>query len=340
MPKKIFAALMGLLLLMAVVAGCGQRDVAATVNGEEISLEKYNKRVADVKKNFEQQGIDLSSEQGKEMEQTIKARVLDSMIEEVLILQQAEEKGVMPENKEIDDQLQQIKDTYQTDEEYQKALKELNTTEEELREVITINLAGNNLYQKVTADVKEINIEQAREYYQQNKEQFSEPEQLNVRHILFFVNEGDNPSIPVKRSGADAKKLAEQVIADLNQGADFAELAKEKSEDTGSKGEGGTYIFAPEAGLTDPDFTKAAEALAVGQYTKEPVKSQFGYHVIKLEQQIPAKQSAFEEVKESIVLEQTQKAKDERFMEFINGVKEKAKIEKKVEVSQDDSAKK
>lgn len=338
--SKLVAALMGLLLFMVVATGCAQKNVAATVNGEEISLDKYNQRVEEVRKNFEQQGVDLNSEQGKEMETTIKERVLDGMIEEVLILQQAKEKDILPEKKEIDEQVKQIKDTYSTEEEYKKALTELNTTEAELGEVIEINLAGNNLYQNVTKDVKEINIEQAREYYQQNKEQYSNAKQLEARHILFFVNEGDKPDIPVKRSDAEAKKLAKEVITSLNTGADFSKLAKEKSEDTGSKEEGGTYIFAPEAGLTDPDFAKAAEALSVGEHTKEPVKSQFGYHVIKLEQVIEAKQKEFEEVQESILLEQTQKAKDDRFQEYINGVKEKAKIEKNVEVTESNSAKK
>jgi peptidyl-prolyl cis-trans isomerase C len=337
--NKLFRTLIGLLLLVFVVAGCGQKNVAATVNGEEIAMEKYNKRVEDVIKNFEQQGMDLNSEQGKEMKATIKDRVLDSMIEEVLILQQAKEKNALPDQKAIDEQVKTIKDTYKTEEEYKAALKELNTTEAELREVIEINLAGNNLYQNITKDVKEINNEQAREYYQQNKEQYSQPEQLNVRHILFFVNEGDRPDIPVKRSDAEAKKLAEEIIASLQAGKDFSELAKEKSEDTGSKGEGGTYIFAPEEGLTDPDFAKAAAALSVGQYTKEPVKSQFGYHVIKLEEKIPAKQNEFEEVKENIILEQTQKAKDEHFQKYINDLKEKAKIEKNVEKVENNSAK-
>lgn len=338
--NKFVRVLIGLMLLMIIASGCAQNNVAATVNGEEISLDKYNKRVEDVIKNFEQQGMDLNSEQGNEMKNTIKERVLDGIIEEVLILQQAKEKGVLPAKEEIDEQVKQIKDTYGTEEEYKEALKELNTSDAELREVIEINLAGNNLYQNVTEDVKEINTEQAREYYQQNKDQYSDPKQLATRHILFFVNEGDRPDIPVKRSDAEAKKLAEEVIASLNTGADFSNLAKEKSEDTGSKEEGGTYIFAPEAGLTDPDFTKAAADLSVGEYTKEPVKSQFGYHVIKLEQDIPAKQREFAEVQAGIILDQTQKAKDERFQEYINDVKEKAKVEKNVGVTENDSAKK
>lgn len=329
-PVKRLLAL-SLALLMMVAVACGQQ-VAATVNGEEITMAEYNRRVESVKKGFEEQGLDFSTEQGKEMEKNIREGVLDGLIEETLILQQAKEKGVLPTDQEIDEQLQQIKDSHKTEEEYQETLKNYQTTEEELRQVIKVNLASNKLYQKVTADVKEINIEQAREYYQQNQDMFKEPEKLEVRHILFFVNEEGHPDIPVKRSDAEAKKLAQQVIESLNGGADFASLAREKSEDTGSKNNGGIYTFAPEQGLTDPEFSKAAQNLTVGQYTKEPVRSQFGYHIIKLEKIIPAKQQSFEEVQQSIINDLSQKAKNEHFAKYFKEVKEKAKIEKKIEL--------
>lgn len=322
---------MSLALLLMVAAGCGQ-NVAATVNGEDITMAEYNKRVESVKKSFEEQGLDFKSDEGKEMEKNIREKVLEGLIEETLILQQAKEKNALPSEQEIDEQLQQIKDSHKSEKEYQETLKNYKTTEGELRQVIKINLASNNLYQKVTENVKEINIEQAREYYQQNQDMFSEPQKLEVRHILFFANEGDNPDIPVKRSDAEAKELAQGVIASLNNGADFASLAKEKSEDTGSKGNGGIYTFAPEQGLTDPEFTKAAQALAVGEYTKEPVKSQFGYHIIKLEKIAPAQQHAFEEVQQTIITNLNQKAKNEHFEKYLKEVKEKAKVEKKLEV--------
>lgn len=322
--------LLSLALLMMVVAGCGQ-NVAATVNGEDITIAEYNKRVESVKKSFEEQGLDFNSDEGKEMEKNIKEKVLEGLIEETIILQQAKEKNVLPADKEIDEQLQQIKDSHKTEKEYQETLKNYKTTEGELRQVIKINLASNNLYQKVTENVKGINNEQAREYYQQNQDMFSEPQKLEVRHILFFVNEGDNPDIPVKRSDAEAKRLAQDVTASLNSGADFASLAKEKSEDTGSKENGGIYTFAPEQGLTDPEFTKAAQALTVGEYTKEPVKGYYGYHVIKLEKIIPAQQQAFEEVQTTIETNLNQKAKNEHFEKYLKEVKEKAKIEKKLE---------
>lgn len=319
-----------LVLVMLIMVGCGQK-MAATVNGEGISMAEYDKRVASVKKSFEQQGLDFSSDEGKEMEASIKEKVLDGLIDETLVLQEAKDQEILPTKEEIDEQLQQIKDSQESEKAYKDMLKEHKTTEEDLRHVIKINLASNNLYQKITGDVKEINIDQAREYYQQNQDMFTEPEKLDVRHILFFVNEEEDPDIPAKRSDAEAKKLAQAAIESLDGGADFANLAEEKSEDIGSKDQGGAYEFAPEEGVTDPEFTKAAQALAVGAYTQQPVRSQFGYHVIKLEQITPATTRDFEDVQEDIVGNLTEKEKNEYFTKYLKEIREKAKIEKKVE---------
>lgn len=321
-----------MILLLLFSAGCSNKDVAASVNGESISMELFNQRVEEAKKNFMMQGLDFTSEEGKEFELSIKERVLDVMIEELLIIQQARAEGVLPSEEDIDKEIELIKTHYPTEEDYKNALKELNINEKDLRQAILAEYAMDNLYQKITEDVKEINSEQAREYYQQNKMIFSSPEKLEVRHILFFVNDGDMPQIPVIRSDDEAKRLAEQAINKINQGEDFAKLAKEQSEDTGSKEEGGVYIFAPAAGTTDKVFTEAAAALSVGEYTKHPVRSQFGYHVIKLDNIIPAKVEPFEEVEQFIIGQLLQEEKTNRFSQYMDDVKGNAKITRNVKV--------
>lgn len=96
----------------------------------------------------------------------------------------------------------------------------------------------------------------------------------------------------------DAKEKAEEIIKKLDGGADFAELAKENSKD-GSAAEGGDLgFFGP--GRMVPEFEKAAMALEVGAYTKEPVQTQFGWHVIKVtdkRQQVPP---PYDQVKDQV----------------------------------------
>ena len=76
---------------------------------------------------------------------------------------------------------------------------------------------------------------------------------------------------------------AKTVVADLEKGGDFATIAKEKSIDPGSGARGGDLGFIPK-GKTVPEFEKAAFGLEVGAYTKAPVQSQFGWHVIRLDE--------------------------------------------------------
>ena len=116
----------------------------------------------------------------------------------------------------------------------------------------------------------------------------------------------------------------------MNQGLDFATLAEEKSEDTGTKENGGLYQFAPEMGMTDPEFAKAAQALAVGEYTSDPVRSQFGYHIIKLENIIPAQEKPFEEVQQLIVERLTHEAQIQYFQEYMDNAREKAQVTKEI----------
>lgn len=107
----------------------------------------------------------------------------------------------------------------------------------------------------------------------------------------------------------DAKRL----IAELKAGASFADLAKKNSKDPGSAENGGDLDFAkPEAYV--PEFGKAMASLKKGEITSEPVKSQFGYHIIKLEDTREAQFPAFEEVKAQLV-QRMQQAKLQKYQE-------------------------
>jgi len=117
------------------------------------------------------------------------------------------------------------------------------------------------------------------------------------------------------------KEEAEAIIKQLDGGAKFEDIAKEKSTD-GSAAQGGDLgYFGP--GQMVPEFDKAANALEVGQYTKEPVQTQFGFHVIKLEDKRVQQPPAFDQVKDqvkSILIR-------ERYMELVKKERGDLKIE-------------
>lgn len=113
---------------------------------------------------------------------------------------------------------------------------------------------------------------------------------------------------------------AKAIIKKLEGGAKFEDLAKESSTD-GSASQGGDLGYFGE-GMMVPEFEKAAFALEVGGYTKEPVKSQFGYHIIKLEDKRQQQPPAFDEVKDqvrSIVIR-------EKYIEMVKKLRDSSKI--------------
>ncbi|MGO4831608.1 peptidylprolyl isomerase [Rhizobiaceae sp. 2RAB30] len=118
------------------------------------------------------------------------------------------------------------------------------------------------------------------------------------------------------------KEEAQEIIKRLDAGEKFEDIAKEKSTDTGSGANGGDLgYFGP--GQMVPEFEKAAFALEVSSYTKEPVQSQFGWHIIKVEDKRAQQPPAFEQVKEqfrSVVLR-------DKYMALVKSLREGGKVE-------------
>ena len=141
--------------------------------------------------------------------------------------------------------------------------------------------------------------------YDRDVAAFDPPEEMHARHILVKTEDE-----------------AKAIIADLAKGGDFAKIAEEKSQDPGSAKQGGDLGFFS-AGDMVPEFEKACQELKAGEITKAPVKSQFGFHVIKLEekrkQPVPSLDQVKTEVKQAVVAE--------IFTAQLEALKKAAKIE-------------
>jgi peptidyl-prolyl cis-trans isomerase C len=134
------------------------------------------------------------------------------------------------------------------------------------------------------------------------------------------INEYKARHILVKTEGE-----AKDIIAQLDKGADFSTLAKSKSIDTASAERGGDLGWFSSRQMV-PEFSKAVAALQKGKYTKTPVKSQFGWHVIALDDVRPVKPPKFEDIKNQLA----SVVENERLTDFISDLRKKAKIETKV----------
>ena len=129
-------------------------------------------------------------------------------------------------------------------------------------------------------------------YYDKNPDKFKAPELVSVRHILVAVKQGEGaPGLGDAEAKAKVAKLQEE----LKAGGKFEDLAKQHSDDPGSKENGGLYADADPSTWV-PEFGAAARTQPVGE-VGAPVKTQFGYHLIKVDSRKPARQVPFEEAK-------------------------------------------
>ena len=317
-----------LLLGVVLLVGCNS-NVVATVNDEKIMQDQLDKRVNMKKDMIEKQyGMKIADEQWQKELPITKQEVLDEMISDVLIKQEARKIGKDLTEKQIQEKVDTVKKQFPSEDAFKSFLGQQDLTEKDLAYQI-------NFQDVVLKDVKTPTEAEAQNYYEQNKDQIKTPEQYEVRHIL--ISAGPDNTGNVKHSEAEAEKLAVQTLAELNSGKDFATLAKERSEDLGSKDNGGLYTF--KKGAAVPEFEKAALALKPGEITKEPVKTQFGYHIIKLEKNIPPRQQTFAEVKDQIIQELDKQNKQGKFIAYLDDLKKKAKITNKLAPTGDNKSK-
>jgi peptidyl-prolyl cis-trans isomerase C len=146
---------------------------------------------------------------------------------------------------------------------------------------------------------------------------------LQKQYETFKSQMGTN-EYKVRHILVDKEDDAKAIIADLNKGGDFAKIAKEKSKDPGSKDNGGDLDWGPSARYVKP-FSDAVMKLPKGQTTTAPVKTDFGYHVIRVDDVRPLKVPEFAELKEQF----RQRAQQQQIQKMVMDPRQKAKFEER-----------
>jgi len=170
-----------------------------------------------------------------------------------------------------------------------------------------------NMWMKEQMDNAVVSDSEAKEFYEKNKDKFVGKAKMHARHIL-----------------VDTEKAAKEIIDTLKSlkgdalKNKFMELAKTKS--TGPSGPKGGDLGTFTKGQMVPEFSKAAWALNNGEITTEPVKTQFGYHVIYLETKSDAQPTPYESVKDKIITSLKQQRFSAKIVEIAKELKSKAKI--------------
>lgn len=220
-------------------------------------------------------------------------QVLDTMLAGQLLANEATAAGLSPSDADLEKEIAGIKQGFEGEANFKQALEQQGMTEAELRRDVKEDMAIKKLMaEKIEPRVK-VDEAAMRAFYEDNKQRMQEPEQFLASHILIGVK-----SDATAETKAAARTKADGLLAQLKAGGDFAKLAKENSDDPGSKENGGTLPWLGR-GQTVAPFEQAALALKKGELSGV-VESPFGFHVIKLVDHKDARQVPFEEAKPRI----------------------------------------
>ena len=221
----------------------------------------------------------------------VRDQAMTNLINRKLLEDAIAEAGLTADAGETEKRMAEIKASFGSDQAFSDRLASVGMSEEILRDEMETAVMVEKLIAE-HGDFEKVEDSDVRAYYEENKERFQEPEKRRASHILIAVDPNSTSA-----EKAVARQEAEQVLAQLKGGADFAELAGTHSG-CPSKDQGGDLGFFPRGQMVKP-FEDAAFGLAVGELSGV-VETQFGYHIIKVTDREEGRAVPFEEASERI----------------------------------------
>ena len=266
MKRSLMLAAAALAVLTVVAAGCGGTDevppdAVAVVDGTPISKSTLDELLTRTKKTYAAQKRQFPKA-GTSEYQALQTQAVAFLVQRAEYAREADKLGVKVTDAQIQQKVDGVKKQYfgGNEKKFEAGLKAQSYTLAALRDDARAQLVSEGIYKDITGNAK-ISDAEAQQYYDQNIDRYKVAESRVVRHIL-----------------VKTKDEADQIRSEIENGADFATLAKEKSQDPGSKDQGGKLTVSK--GQTVAPFDKAAFSLDTNQLS-EPVKTQYGYHLIQ-----------------------------------------------------------
>jgi parvulin-like peptidyl-prolyl isomerase len=218
----------------------------ARVNGEPITLSSYQNQVAQFEAALIAQGVDPNSADGQAQLAAVREQVLNGMIDQLLLEQEARRKGISVSDADLEAAMQEIISASGGPDAFAAQLAALGQTEPEFRQGQRAAMLATIIRDQVIAEVSSV------------------APQTHARHIL-----------------VDNTELANSLLAQLQAGADFTALAQQYSQDTLTRDGGGDLGWFPRGALISKEIEDAAFALQPGQYSGV-VQSAFGFHILQV----------------------------------------------------------
>jgi peptidyl-prolyl cis-trans isomerase C len=286
-------------------------DVAARVNGQAILTR--NVAIA-ARQALKAPGV------SDDKKPPLIRQTLFQLIARELLFQEAIARGLTPNQKALEQAYNEARVPYRDDRDWSDFLAQQGLDPEAFQAELRARYTIQALLEQEAVKVPEVGEAEARSFYEQNPTLFDSGPRLRARHILLRVPQEIGP--PRK---AEIRTKAEGILVRLRKGADFAKLATEFSDDEGTRRNGGLLdVFS--RGQMANGFEDAAYALKPGA-TSDVVETEYGFHIIKLEEQLPAEKRAFEEVRGRIQQRLAQQKHEQAVQALVNALKAKARIE-------------
>lgn len=312
--KNYIVLVIIIIITLLTLWGCGmvvvkeseeEKSIVARVDGETITKEEFD-IIFNVFKIQEEmkQGPDIwdKTYMGKKYIELAKEQVLQQMIEDKLQLKKAAELNIIISQEEVDEEFDKFKKLFNSDEKFIEYLSNLQMDQDYFKESIKKSLILNNLKENMTKET-EITKEEVEAYYSAHMDMFF---RVKASHILLETE-------------SEAKEILDKVHA----GEDFNELAKKYSIDPSVKENNGDLGYFRHGAMVEP-FEEAAFVLKPGEVS-DIVKSQYGYHIIKVEDK---KVDRLEDVKDELKTNMLMAKKNSDFTATFEKMYNEAKVEK------------
>jgi len=300
----------------AAEPAASSEKLAATVNGTAITrseLERTMKLILAMN-NIPQQ---LPDEQKKAVE----SQVLNELISAELFYQSGKKLPVADVDTKIEKKISDIRLKYPSREAYEKALKNNDITEKDLKDFARKEIYIENLIEKDLASKVTVSEADAKKFYDENPDKFKQGESVRASHILVKVD--PKASAEEKKT---AKEKAEALLKRIKSGEDFAAVAKQESVDSSTSPQGGDLGYFIK-GQGASAFEDKAFSMNVGDIS-DPVETQLGFHIIKVTDKKPARTLTFDESKQKIM----DYLKFQQIQKGIAELGEKLRKEAKIEI--------
>ena len=320
-------------VMVAAIAGCGgdgkkesgesmdspmanSADFVAKVNGVVIGDKELSQELMMLR---QQMGGRVSPQQLDSMEPMLKQQAVANLVNRALLTQAADSENITVTAEQVDEKFEEIRANFPDEETFVAQLEMSNMTPDEFRVEVERGIKLEELVGLKTVGTDAPTEEEAREFYDANKQRFSTPERIRASHILIKVEDTDSTFVREQK-----KAKIDELHARLVAGEKIATLAMENS-DCPSKSKGGDLGFFGRGQMVKP-FDDAAFALEPGEISPV-VETMFGYHVIEVTEKEEPSVTSFEDAKEGIIDYLVEMKKQDEMNSYLTSLRDKAEIE-------------